>query len=165
MLLCYLTGRSDRKGLRMNWNKDKSIALSRICTAVFAVLLLALDIGCYWIVKWFSDIRPVPWQYSALRMAAVYLCSVFAWLLLVHLWKLLGNISREEVFTEGNVRHLRAVSWCCLGAACICLVCSPVCLPFLFIAGAAGFMALIVRIVKNVFQQAIAMKSELDLTI
>ncbi|MBR0444455.1 MAG: DUF2975 domain-containing protein [Clostridia bacterium] len=149
----------------MNWNKDKSIALSRICTAVFAVLLLALDIGCYWIVKWFSDIRPVPWQYSALRMAAVYLCSVFAWLLLVHLWKLLGNISREEVFTEGNVRHLRAVSWCCLGAACICLVCSPVCLPFLFIAGAAGFMALIVRIVKNVFQQAIAMKSELDLTI
>ena len=30
---------------------------------------------------------------------------------------------------------------------------------------AAGFMALIVRIVKNIFQQAIDMKSELDLTI
>ena len=154
----------------MNWNKDKSITLSRFCTVVFAVLLLALDIGCYWVVKRFSDISPVSWKYSAacieaVRVAAVYVCSVFAWILLWHLWKLLGNISREEVFTEENVRHLRVVSWCCLGAACICLVTSPVCLPFLFIAAAAGFMALIVRIVKNVFQQAIAMKSELDLTI
>ncbi len=30
---------------------------------------------------------------------------------------------------------------------------------------AAGFMALIVRIVKNVFEQAIRMKDELDYTI
>ena len=37
----------------------------------------------------------------------------------------------------------------------------------LFTAGfiAAGFMALLVRIVKNIFQQAIDMKAELDLTI
>ena len=38
-------------------------------------------------------------------------------------------------------------------------------LLFLVMAAAAAFMALIVRIVKNVFQQAIAMKSELDLTV
>ena len=158
-------GQISREGSDMNWNKDKSIELSRVCTAVFAVLLLALDIGCYWIVRWYAGIRPVPSQYTAIRMAAIYVCSVFAWMLLWHLWKLLGNLKKEEVFTEENVRHLRAVSWCCLGAACICLVACPVCLPLLFIAGAAGFMALIVRIVKNVFQQAIAMKSELDLTI
>ena len=35
----------------------------------------------------------------------------------------------------------------------------------LFIALAAGFTGLIVRVVKNVFQQAIAMKDELDLTV
>ena len=33
------------------------------------------------------------------------------------------------------------------------------------VAIAAGFMALIVRIIKNIFQQAIDMKAELDLTI
>ena len=33
------------------------------------------------------------------------------------------------------------------------------------IAIAAGFMGLIVRIVKNVFEQAITMKDELDLTV
>ena len=38
-------------------------------------------------------------------------------------------------------------------------------MPLFMLAAAAAFMALIVRIVKNVFQQAIAMKSELDLTV
>jgi hypothetical protein len=35
----------------------------------------------------------------------------------------------------------------------------------LLVAIAAGFMGLIVRIVKNAFQQAIAMKDELDYTV
>jgi hypothetical protein len=39
------------------------------------------------------------------------------------------------------------------------------CLPMLVIAGAAGFMGLIVRIVKNIFRQAIDMKNELDYTV
>ena len=38
-------------------------------------------------------------------------------------------------------------------------------MPFIAVAIAAGFMALLVRIVKNIFQQAIDMKAELDLTI
>ena len=33
------------------------------------------------------------------------------------------------------------------------------------VAVAAAFMALIIRIIKNVFEQAIGMKSELDLTV
>ncbi len=149
----------------LNWNKDKSIQLSRICVIVFAVLLLALDIGCYWLASRYAEIRPVPWQFTALRMTAVYLCSVFGWILLWNMWKLLGNLSRGSVFVSENVRRLRLVSWCCFGAATVCLVFCFSCLPFLFIAAAAAFMGLIVRIVKNVFQQAIAMKSELDLTI
>ena len=38
-------------------------------------------------------------------------------------------------------------------------------LPCLVCAMAAGFMALIVRIVKNAFQQALLMKDELDYTV
>ena len=38
-------------------------------------------------------------------------------------------------------------------------------LPFIAVAIAAGFMALLVRIVKNIIQQAIDMKAERDLTI
>ena len=38
-------------------------------------------------------------------------------------------------------------------------------LPMVLVAAAAAFMGLIVRIIKNVFQRAIGMKAELDLTI
>ena len=87
------------------------------------------------------------------------------WLLLWQMWRLLGNIRRGEVFIPGNVRCLRLVSWCCVGAGAVCLASSFFYLPFAAVAIAAGFMALIVRIVKNVFEQAIRMKDELDYTI
>ena len=64
-----------------------------------------------------------------------------------------------------NVKLLRQVSWCCVGAGAVCLVSCLYYLPFIAVAIAAGFMALLVRIVKNIFQQAIDMKAELDLTI
>ena len=54
---------------------------------------------------------------------------------------------------------------CCAGAGLVCLGSTFWYLPFAAVAVAACFMALIVRIVKNVFQQALAMKSELDLTV
>ena len=149
----------------MNWTKDKSILLSQVCVAVFALLLAALDIGCYWAVGWFIGLRGMAWQTGAALMVTIYLCSVFAWFLLFHLWKLLGNMKSGRVFVEENVRRLRAVSWCCVGAAVICFVSCVYYLPFLFVSVAAAFMALIVRIVKNVFQQANAMKSELDFTV
>ena len=60
---------------------------------------------------------------------------------------------------------MRIVSWCCVWASVIGLLSAAYYLPFAFIAVAAGFMALIVRIVKNAFQQAIEMKDELDLTV
>ena len=145
----------------MNWSKNSSIELSRICVVLFMILLAALDIGCYWAVQWFVEIRLMYWQYGVLMMVTIYLCSGFGWVLLVRLWQLLQNIRAQLVFDAKNVRLLRQVSWCCVGAGAVCLYY----LPFIAVAIAAGFMALIVRIIKNIFQQAIDMKAELDLTI
>ena len=149
----------------MNWTKDKSITLSFICVAVFAVLLLALDFFCYPLTGCFLRLRSMHWQQGYGMMVTVYVCSVFVWIILFGLWRLLKNLRRGEVFIEKNVRIMRTVSWCCVGVATMCLISTVWYLPFVFVAIASGFMALIVRIVKNVFQQAIAMKDELDLTI
>lgn len=149
----------------MNWNADKSVRLSQLCVVVFALLLLALDIGCYWAVGAFIRLRNMSWQSGVLMMLTIYLCSIFAWPILARLWKLLHKIQRGCVFDEENVRILRAVSWYCVGVCIICLASAGYYLPFAVIGIAAGFIALVVRIVKNVFQQAIAMKSELDFTI
>ncbi len=149
----------------MDWNKDKSAALSQACVAVFALCLLALDAGAYWVARWFVANRFFHWQRGVLLIVSVYAGSVFAWLCLHQLWRLLTNVRRGEVFVPANVRCMRRVSWCCVCAAAVCALSAAYYLPFAFVAVAAGFMALVVRIVKNAFQQAIAMKNELDLTV
>jgi hypothetical protein len=149
----------------MEWTSDKSVALSRCCIVVFALCLLALDAGAYHLAGWFVRTRLWAWQRGALLMSSIYCGSVFAWLCLYQLWRLLRSVGRGAVFTDENVRRMRVVSWCCGAAALISAVSAAYYLPFAFVAVAAGFMALIVRIVKNAFQQAITMKDELDLTV
>ena len=144
----------------MNWSKNSSIELSRICVVLFMILLASLDIGCYWAVQGFVEVRLMYWKYGGLMVVTVY-----GWVLLVRLWQLLQNIRAQLVFAAQNERLLRQVSWCCVGAGAVCLVSCLYYLPFIAVAIAAGFMALIVRIIKNIFQQAIDMKAELDLTI
>ena len=149
----------------MNWNNDKSAVLSRVCVAVFAAFLLALDVGAYRLSAWFAQVRLMHRQLGVLLMVSIYAGSIFAWICLYQLWRLLGNVRRGEVFVPANVRCMRLVSWCCVGAAAVCALSAAYYPPFAFIAVAAGFMALIVRIVKNAFAQAIAMKDELELTV
>lgn len=57
------------------------------------------------------------------------------------------------------------MSWCCAGAALLALGGALVWPTMLLLTVAAGFMALIVRVVKNIFEQAIRMKDELDYTV
>lgn len=156
---------SQKGEVGMNWNKNKSITLSQVCVCVFAALLLALDICGYRIGAWYAQNRFQYRQYGVLLMVSIYTGSIFGWYCLLCLWRLLANIKRGAVFVGANVRQMRAIGWCCVWAAAICALSAFYYLPFGFVAVAAGFMALIVRIVKNAFEQAIAMKSELDLTI
>ena len=150
----------------MNWTRDRSLLLSLACVWLFAAGLLALDVGVYWLAqRFFVELRGAPQQYVVFTTASVYLCSVPAWLTLWSLRCLLQNLRRGAVFTEENVRLLRRVSWCCAIAAAVTALNALYYLPYLFLAVAEGFMALIVRIVKNAFQEAAAMRSELDLTI
>ena len=162
----------------MNWSKDKSVTLSQVCVVLFAVLLLAVDIFAYPYLNWrctaalFYDTGKqaflgglLHWQEALQLLIGVYLGSIFAWGALIYLWKLLSHIKKGEIFDDLVVRYLRSVSWCCVGVAVICGITGILFPILLVLAAAAGFMALIVRIVKNAFQQAVDMKNELDLTI
>ena len=91
----------------MNWTMDKSLKLSRVCVAVFSVLLAALCLSGPWFWKAVLHRENIAWLY----LAVTYSSAVPAALVLLCLHRLLKNISQEDVFCEENVRHLRTMSW------------------------------------------------------
>lgn len=157
--------------LQTLWNKDKSVVLSRVLLYVFAAALVLLDLSCLY--------GSLSCRYLALRLTALFsrekilaftvcawLCSVPGFWLLFSMNQMLKNMQSGRVFTPENVRLLRTVSYCCFAAALICMISALAeIISLSVIAIAAGFVGLIVRIVKNVFEQAIAMKDELDFTV
>ena len=79
--------------------------------------------------------------------------------------RLLRNLRRERVFEQENVTLLRAISWLCIAVGVVTLVSGFYYTSFFLVAAAAAFCGLIVRVVKNVFEQAIEIKTENDYTI
>ena len=117
--------------------QSKSILLTQILLVIFAVILLLADVFMIPFARWFFGAR-IPDAGGAgftVIIVVIYLCTAVGWVFIFCMWQLLT--------VAGSFFYL----------------------PFLFVSISALFVALIVRIVKTVFQQAIAMKSELDLTI
>ena len=78
---------------------------------------------------------------------------------------LLHSVRRERVFTHYCVALLRSLSWCCMGEALVFLTLGALYIVALFISFIALLVGLCMRVVKNVFEQAVAMKEENDLTV
>ena len=147
--------------------QSKSILLTQILLVIFAVILLLADVFMIPFARWFFGAR-IPDAGGAgftVIIVVMYLCTAVGWVFIFCMWQLLTNIKRGDVFVEENVKLMTVVSFLMLLAALLTVAGSFFYLPFLFVSISALFVALIVRIVKTVFQQAIAMKSELDLTI
>ena len=145
----------------MNWTMDKSLKLSRLCVAVFSALLAALCISGPWFWKAVLYRESIAWLY----LAVTYSSAVPAALVLFCLHRLLKNISAEDVFCEENVRHLRTMSWCSIAAGLVYFAAGWFDWYLFVFAAAAAFVGLMLRVVKNVFAQAVAIKNENDYTI
>lgn len=128
--------------------------------------LVLLCVSAPWLFSWFIQKRLIlPPQSRDYFLVTTYTVAVPAAVTLYMMNRLLANIRKEEVFTEKNTRYLRGMSWCCLAAGLIFLVSSFYYLPFFALCAAAVFMALILRVIKNVFAQAEEIKKENDYTI
>lgn len=150
----------------MKWNDDKSLLLTRVCVWLSAAALVLLCVSAPWLFSWFIQKRLIlPPQSRDYFLVTTYTVAVPAVVTLYMMNRLLANIRKEEVFTEKNTRYLREMSWCCLAAGLIFLVSSFYYLPFFALCAAAVFMALILRVIKNVFAQAEEIKKENDYTI
>ncbi|NLW79806.1 MAG: DUF2975 domain-containing protein [Ruminococcaceae bacterium] len=148
------------------WNARRSLLLSKICVLVFMAALAAALIAGPWLVSWLIGFSAnAHQQHTPWFLATLYSGGVFAGILLVQLYRLLHNIGQGGVFTAKNISLLRGISWCCFAGAFICLFSAIYYLPWGAVAVAAAFIGLIVRVVKNVLAQALALKEENDYTI
>ena len=153
------------EGISM-WTNSKSLLLSKTCTILFMVLLLVCLIIAPWLVSLFlktsysaNDVGSIPF------FITIYVGGIPATALLVLLYRLLQRIGSGRVFVKENAACLRYISWCCFIGAMISLVSMLYYIPWIALGIAAAFMGLVIRVIKNVFAEAIALQEDTDLTI
>jgi hypothetical protein len=148
------------------WNEKRSLTLSKVFTVLFIAALAAALVFAPRLVRWliYYSVNAHSHQFGNF-LITLYAGGAVLAVMLVCLYILLYNIGKGQVFTPKNISLLRGISWCCFVGGFICLVSAIYYLPWLAVALAAALMGLIVRVIKNMVQQALRLKEENDYTI
>lgn len=172
------------------WNKDKSVKLTHFLVRAFYGVLTAVTVLC--IVGCFHYDYFMPFDFFSIEVMLIpFFVSIPAgYYALVCLDKLLIHIKKGIVFEAKNVKLLRVFSWLCMFVAAVTGAFSVVLIAtalhesynaavitgvplagylysaLAFCAAVAElFVGLVARVVKNIFEAAIQIKEENDLTI
>lgn len=147
------------------WDAKKSVVLSSICTKIVMVLVVLFAIGAPYIVGKYIFYAGKVATIKGPLLFTIYACCIPAMVLLLCLNQMLTNIKGDQVFIEQNVTIFRLMSWCSFAVAFIFLVSGFYYILFAFASIAAGFFGLILRVIKNIFAEAVQIKNENDFTI
>lgn len=152
------------------WNGNKSITLSLVvCFTVSIMLVLGIFFLPLLLKMYFGDFEfsydhRLFFMYKSV-LVCYYVCLLPAFTALYSLIKMLFSIRREEIFTDANIKHLRILSWCCFAVAFVTVIGFIFYRPLVIVSIAAGFIGLIIRVIKNVMYSAKILREENDLTI
>lgn len=147
------------------WNPGKSVLASSICTKIVIIGVICAAAAAPYLVKSYVAYTMKNPAVIAPLLATIYACTVPGLIALFSLDRLLVNIKAKNVFIDKNVKHLRVISWCSFAVSAILFVSGFYYLLFVLVAVASAFFGLILRVVKNVIEQAVAIKNENDFTI
>ena len=148
------------------YNKDKSSVISIIAAFIFgACIVAACFLLPFFIKMYLGDAYAEQTGVRTALYICLYGCAVPSLLVSYLLLRILSNIRKNVVFDRVNVKYCRYISWCCF-AICALFFILGFFIPFSFIISfAAGFIGLITRVVKNLFNEAVDIKEENDLTV
>lgn len=152
------------------WNSNKSITLSLIVCFVIILLLIFGAVSLPFLLKVYFSRFPNPADHSVMFMfksvlICFYVCLIPAFIALFSLIRMLFAIKREEIFTDANIIRLRILSYSCFAVAIITALGGIFYVPLMIITVAAGFMGVIIRVIKNVMCSAKILREENELTI
>lgn len=150
------------------WNKDKSILLSLVIVRALYVIIAGCCVAAPFMAGYYDRTVVLPQGGEPLYvplLITLYSLVPPAVAAVISLDRLLCNIRRGQPFIAQNVTLLRVLSWCCFAVA-VLFVWFSCMKPFGFtVVFAAAFFGVILRVVKNCFQQAVALREENDLTV
>lgn len=146
-------------------NEKKSIFVSILLVKILFVCLLAAPFLLPFFIGWYvslsADLQDVYWPAHDYRLSLSgsggNCDSLYGHLLL--------NIRKKMVFVKKNADYLYTISWCAY-AVCLLFLVMGFWRPLAFVVSfAAFFIGVVLRVVKNVFRQAIAIREENEYTI
>ena len=154
------------------WNNNRSLFLSRVLTIAAAGVAVFVAFFIPTIAEWYqyemtveaAGILDRETMYLPMCIT-LYVCDALALAALWNLHVLLGNIRKDEVFIPKNTSCLRRISWICMVAGAVCIIFGLWSSIFAFVGMVAIMFGLIMRVLKNVFEKAVEIKSENDFTI
>ena len=167
------------------WSKEKSVKLTHVMVRIFYLILTVVAAASIIIPITVSDYGPL-----AFYIVPFYISGPVGYIALVCLDKLLINIKKGIVFDNKNVQLLRIFSWLCFLVSMVTFLFVAVVILRMYldtvgainvtfitiadwyysifafcVAVAELFVGVVVRVVKNIFEAAIKIKEENELTI
>ncbi|MCL2737189.1 MAG: DUF2975 domain-containing protein [Propionibacteriaceae bacterium] len=151
------------------WDYRQSATLSLVVTWI----ALVMGVACVPLLVPILRLIEVPGtvfdhDFVTDAVGPLYACLVFGLAALVILLRLLADIRRGQVFVPATVRRLRLISYCGFAIMAACAVGAVVAAPrpvFIFLGLVAGFLGLLMRVIKNVIDAARSLKEDADFTI
>ena len=152
-------------------SRRASAVISLVLTVMLLVIIVAGAVAMPWLADLMigmpynpnrADITPgerafiITVAYLALASAAAADIAVFF---------LLRSVLAGQVFTDRVVALLRLISWCCFAFALMFVLIVYYFALAAVVAFCAVFVGICLRVVKNAFAEAVAIKNENDFTI
>ena len=145
--------------------KTRSASLTLWANRALMAVIAALACAMPRLLPWYNCYRPLDEATNMALLIAFYLCVPIALFALYNLEKLLGNILAGDVFIRPNVRIIRRVCGCCMLVSLICLPAAFFYPPLIFFCIVMAFLSPVVNVVRYVFDAAVTIREENDLTI
>jgi hypothetical protein len=148
------------------YNKYKSNLISIIGTFVFTALVIASCVLLPFFVRMYlGDAYQEQVGVRTALYVCLYGCAVPTLLISYLLLRILFNVRKNVVFDRVNVKYCRYISWCCFAVSALFFVLGFF-ITFSFVmAFSMAFIGLMTRVVKNLFNEAVDIKEENDLTV
>lgn len=149
--------------------EDMSITLTKISISLLFIASIILIALGHWVVNLVIEF-PSPFFQGEIRFWVLlllgYVLGCLALACIVHLYRLLSRIGKNQVFITQNVQYMRYLGWEVGTVALISLFMGLTAyLPMLLVTVSCSILTLIIRVIRNAFGKAIELQDQVDYTI